>query len=134
MSFSDTQKVSIRRYLGYPLGFYDLNYRLESMMDKVGSSVVEQTAVETILTELATVDAAVASSGATASSTGALKAITGDVEWYSPSESGSSSSETVNALGRGKMLIERLRQSFGVELGGRYFGTAPPFNGEMALG
>lgn len=132
MAFTDAQKVSIRRYLGYPLGFYDLNYRLESMMDKVGASAVEQAAVETILAELVTVDAAIATAGASASSAGSLKAIVGDVEWYNTTTESNTSS--IDALGRGKMLIERLRQSFGVELGGRYFGTAPPFAGEMALG
>ena len=132
MAFTDAQKVSIRRYLGYPLGFYDSNYRLESMMDTVGASAVEQAAVETILAELVVVDTAIAAAGSTTSTAGSLKAIVGDVEFYNTTTE--SNSATVDALSRGKMLVERLRQSFGVELGGRYFGTAPPFSGEMALG
>jgi hypothetical protein len=131
VAFSEAQKVSIRRYLGYPLGFYDLNHRLESMIIKVGSVAVEQTAVETILTELVTVDAAVASAGASASSMGSLKRAD-DVEWYNTATESSGSS--VDSITRGKMLIERLRQCFGVPLGGRYFGTSPPFDNEMALG
>jgi hypothetical protein len=132
MAFTETQKVSIRRYLGRPLGFYDLDPQLEGMMDKVGGSAVEQTAVETILTELVTIDAVIATAGASASSTGSLKAITGDVEWYNTTTE--SNGASVDAMGRGKMLIERLRQSFGVELYGRYFGTSAPNTGEISLG
>ena len=72
MAFSEDQKVSIRRYLGYPLGYYDLNYRLESMFGKIGEIAVEQSAVETILAELATVDAVVATGGQTVQSLGSL--------------------------------------------------------------
>jgi hypothetical protein len=131
LAFSDAQKISIRRYLGRPLGFYDLDTRLESMMDKVGSSAAEQSAVETILAELVTVDAALASSGSTSTTTGGLKKVD-EIEWYDVTTETVSSS--VDALSRGKMLVERLRQCFGVELRGRYFGTSSPTSGEMLLG
>jgi hypothetical protein len=131
MAFSAAQKISIRRYLGYPLGFYDLNTRLESMMDKVGGSVDEQAAVVTILAELVTVDAALASSGSTSTSTGGIKKLD-EIEFYDVTTETVSAS--VDAHTRGKMLIERLRQCFGVELGGRYFGTSAPINSEMLLG
>jgi hypothetical protein len=101
------------------------------MIDKVGGIAVEQTAVETILTELATVDAVVASSGGSSSSMGSLKKAD-DVEWYNTTTE--SAGASTDALTRGKMLVERLRQCFGVQLGGKYFGTAPPLDNEMALG
>lgn len=131
MAFNEAQKISIRRYLGYPLGFYDLNTRLESMIDKVGSSAAEQAAVETILAELVTVDAALASSGSSSTTTGGLKKLD-EIEWYDVTTETVAS--TVDALTRGKMLVERLRQCFAVPLAGRYFGTAAPTNGEMLLG
>jgi hypothetical protein len=131
MAFSDAQKVSIRRYLGYPLGYYQLNTALESMMDKIGAIAVEQAAVETILTELVTVDTALAASGSTTSTMGGLKKVD-EIEWYDTTTQ--STSAVVDALARGKMLVERLRQCFGVPLCGRYFASAPPRDSEMALG
>ena len=131
MAFTEAQKVSIRRYLGYPLGWYDLNTRLESMIDKVGSNAVEQAAVETILTELATIDGVLATAGATAQTMGSLAQVD-EVRWHEITEE--SKGVPVDALSRGKNLIERLRQCFGVPLAGRYFGTAPPYDGQIALG
>jgi hypothetical protein len=130
VAFTDAQKISIRRYLGYALGGYQYNTGFESMLDKIGAIAAEQSAVETILTELATVDARIATS-AGSTSLGSLKRAD-DIEWYNTTTE--SSTASVDALGRGKMLIERLRQCFGVPLGGRYFGTAPPLDPEMALG
>lgn len=131
MAFTDAQKVSIRRYLGYPLGYYQLSTALESMMDKVGGVATEQSAVETILAELVTIDALVATSGASASTLGSLKRAD-DIEWFNTTTE--SNGISVNSLGRGKMLIERLRQAFGVPLMGKYFGTTAPVDSEMALG
>src|SRR5687767_14089356 len=101
------------------------------MIIKVDSVAVEQTAVETILTDLVTVDTAVAASGSSSTTAGSLKRAD-DIEWYNTTTE--SNTSTVDALSRGKMLIERLRQCFGVPLGGRYFGTAATTNGEMLLG
>jgi hypothetical protein len=131
VAFTEAQKVSIRRYLGYPLGGYQYNTPLESMMDKVGSIAVEQAAVETILTEMVSVDATIASGAASTSSLGSLKRAD-DIEWYNTTTE--SNNASTDARTRGKMLIERLRQCFGVPLNGRYFGTSPPNDGEMALG
>ena len=123
--------MSIRRYLGYPLGFYDLNTRLESMIDKIGGNPVEQAAVEGILTELAMVDAAQAAAGTVTQSIGSL-AKADDVAWHPITSE--SKGVPIDAVIRGKQLIERLRQCFGVPLAGHYYGTAEPRTGEMALG
>jgi hypothetical protein len=131
VAFSEAQKVSIRRYLGYPLGYYDLNYRLEAMFGKIGDIAVEQSAVEVILAELATVDAVVATGGQTVQSLGSLKKAD-EVEWHPITNE--SRGVTIDALKRGKMLIERLRQSFGVPLYGNYFGTSTTGDNGLAFG
>lgn len=137
MAFTETQKDQIRRFLGYPGGFRDSNYRLESMLDTIGADSVEQSSVESILTELVTLDAAIAT-GATGAGgvygAGALKRVD-EVEFYNVTgESGSTNAGLVTALRRAKMLVERLRQRFGVDLAGNYFGTIQIGDGSIALG
>lgn len=132
MAFSDAQKVAIRRYLGYPLGYYQYNTALESMFDKIGAIAAEQAAVETILAELVTIDAALAGSGAAGSATGMLKKVD-EVEFYDGTQS--AGFVAPGALDRGRTLIERLRQCFGVELFGDYFGRSSLGNNyELGLG
>lgn len=124
MAFTDTQKISIRGYLGFPLGLYQYNTIFESMLDKVGAIAGEQLAVEAILTELATIDAVVAAAGATAAR-GALKKVD-EVEFYSPRES---QITVVDAVRRGRMLINRLASRFGFarsDLPSDYFGSGSP--------
>jgi hypothetical protein len=131
MAFTDTQKDQIRKYLGYPAGYYQYNTPLEGMMDKVGGIAVEQASVEAILTELATVDAALADSGTTTTVSGALKRAD-DIEFY-PAGS-SSTMGAIGAMNRGRMLVERLRQRFGVEIMGDYFGTPTKRSFALTLG
>jgi hypothetical protein len=133
MAFSETQKDQVRRFLGYPGGFRDSNYRLESMLDTIGSNAVEQASVEAILTELVTIDATIGASSSTSTAAyGALKKVD-EVEFYDANSS-TGSNDTVTALRRAKMLVERLRQRFGVELAGNYFGTIQMGDGSIALG
>jgi hypothetical protein len=133
MAFSETQKDQVRRFLGYPGGFRDSNYRLESMFDTIGSNAVEQASVEAILTELVAIDAAIGTGAASATASyGPLKKVD-EVEFYDANSS-NGSSDTVTALRRAKMLVERLRQRFGVELAGNYFGTIQMGDGSIALG
>lgn len=125
MAFTDTQKVAIRGYLGFPLGLYQYNTVFESMLDKIGGVAEEQTAVETILTELATIDAVVAASGARGVGTGALKKVD-EVEFYSPKDSAGQTT-AVDAVRRGRILINRLASRFGfsrADLPSDYFGTS----------
>jgi hypothetical protein len=141
LAFSETQKDKIRQYLGFAAGYYQYNTPLESMMDKVGLSTVEQASVEAIMAELVTVDAALAAQAATGFSSGGLKQVDkGDVEWFNYAESGGSE-VLMPPKQRGKMLVARLAKRFGYtiaellnqdcspwyfELGGR--------GGAMALG
>ena len=134
MAFTATQKDQVRQYLGFAAGFYDLNTRLESMFDTIGADAVAQASVEAIMAKIVLVEAAVASGGTSAATQGALKAITGDVEWYSPDESGGAFTPNREY---GRMLINRLAARFGFtreELPSDYFGTGGYRGGEMALG
>ncbi len=125
MAFSDTEADNIRKYLGYAAGYYQYNTPLEGMIVKVGANTVEKASVVSILTELATVDTVLADSGATASMSGALKRVD-DAEFYNVESS--SSVGGLGALKRGRMLVERLRQRFAVDLAGDYFASyqSPP--------
>lgn len=131
MAFTETQKDQIRRYLGYPAAFRDQNYQLESMMDTVGLNAVEQASVEAILTELGTVDAALASAGTSAYGMGALKQVD-EIEFHKPE--GSLATDSMTAMKRARVLVERLRQRFRVPLAGDYFGTGISVGFAMALG
>lgn len=122
MAFTETQKVSIRGYLGVALGNYQYNTIFESMLDKVGANAVEQAAVEAILTELVAVDAVIAAAGVSAAR-GALKKVD-EIEFYSPKES---QITIVDGMKRGRMLIERLASRFGftsADLPSHYFGSS----------
>lgn len=131
MAFTDAQKISVRRYLGYPLGYYQYNTALESMFDKIGAIAAEQAAVETILAELVTVDAVLAAGGASGSAVGMIKQVD-EVQFYD----GVSSRGYIapGALQRGRTLVERLRQCFGVALFADYFAEYAPRSNEMCLG
>jgi len=107
LAFTAAQKHDIRKYLGVSAAYFDLNTQLESMLDTIGADSDAQTIVEAILTELATVDAAVASSGSSSATYGALKKVD-EVEFYSTADG--SGSDTVGALKRGRMLVRRLAQ------------------------
>jgi hypothetical protein len=131
MAFTETQRDQIRRYLGYPAAFRDQTYQLESMMDTVGANAVEQASVEAILTELGTVDAVLASAGAASYDSGPLKAVD-EIEFHAPDAF--SASDRMSAMKRAKMLVERLRQRFGVPLAGDYFGTGAMRGFVMNLG
>jgi hypothetical protein len=135
MAFTETQKVAIRGYLGFSLGHYQYNTVFESMLDKIGGVSVEQTAVEAILTELATIDAVVAASGSRGVGTGALKKVD-EVEFYSPKDS-SGQTTAVDAVRRGRILINRLASRFGftrAELPSDYFGTGGPSGMQLGMG
>jgi hypothetical protein len=139
--FSDTQKDQIRQYLGFAAGYYQYNTPLESMMDKIGLSTVEQSSVETLLTAIAAIDVAIANTVTSGFVTGALKQVDkGDVEWYNFLESGGSE-VLIPPKQRGKMLVGRLAKRFGYTVAELIDqGCAPWFfelsanRNEMALG
>jgi hypothetical protein len=131
VAFTDAQKISVRRYLGYPLGYYQYNTALESMFDKIGAIAAEQAAVETILAELVTVDATLATGGTSATALGMLKQVD-EVQFYDGVQS--SGYIAPGAMQRARMLVERLRQCFGVVLFADYFAQYSPRSNEMQLG
>lgn len=134
MTFTASEKRSIRSYLGYSGGFRDRGIRLESMMDVVGAQVEESAYARVILTALAAVDAAIASSGSGSGATyGALKKVD-EVEFYSPEDSSGSTTSVLSGVTYGEVLIERLRALFGVDLAGRYFRSSSRSEGPFPLG
>jgi hypothetical protein len=120
MAFSTTQRTQVRMYLGYP-SLLDSNtdYKLESMLDTIGSQPSEQATVEAILTELATLDAAIATGSTTVDARGAVKRAD-EVEFFGPHESGGG---VTSAKSRARTLCGRLSMRLGVPLAGDYFGT-----------
>jgi hypothetical protein len=133
MPFTDTQKDQIRQYLGFAAGYYQYNTPLESMMDKVGGVVVEQTSVETLLTAISAIDVAIASTVTSGVTTGALKAVVGDVEWYNYTESGGSE-VLIPPKQRGKMLVGRLAKRFGYTVAELLDQGCAPWFFELAAG
>lgn len=136
MAFTLEQKKDIRKYLCVPFGFYDLNTRLESMMDKVGADATDSAEVILWLTELTTLDAAIAASSATSTTEhGWLKKVD-EVEFFGSTESGSTTSGTT-AAGRGRALIQRIANALGVSdylPYADYFTGAVNHGGALALG
>lgn len=141
MAFSDTQKDQVRQILGFAAGYYQYNTPLESMMDKIGLSAVEQASVETLLTQIAAIDTAIAGTVTTGFSTGSLKGVDKqDVEWYDYEQSGGLA-VLIPPKQRGKMLVGRLAKRFGYTIQELLDqGCAPWFfelsagRNEMALG
>lgn len=135
MAFSAVQKRDIRKYLGVAFGFYDLNTRLESMMDRIGSVAEDQAQVEAWLTELNAIETGQASTSSTAAATyGSLKKVD-EVEFYQ-AEDGESSS-TLSPIDRGRALIDRIARSFGVDdylPNGDYFSSMQRVTRFVALG
>ena len=122
--FTATEKMKIRRYLGYSGGYRDSTISLESMMTVVANQVDEAAYARELLVSIAAVDTALASSGSSSSATyGAVKKVD-EIEFH-PITSGSGSTSTLSGVEYGEVLIERLRALFGIELAGRYFRSSP---------
>lgn len=112
MAFTDDQRNAIMTYMGYPATAQDTRYAsyypVWAQIDLLGLSPVTQTPIESLLTELGTVDAAIAASSVSAPR-GALKKVD-EVEFFGPKES---MITVVDALKRGRMLVRRLAQRLG---------------------
>jgi hypothetical protein len=139
VAFTSSQKQQIRNYLGAPAVFVDMQHRLEGAMDAVGGNAEAVTHVTAWLTELAVIDdnLEVTSGGGGGSATyGSLKKVD-EIEFYSTSESGGSTTTTVGAVDRGRMLIQRIARILGVAdvmPVGDYFSARSLNTGELALG
>ncbi len=136
MAFTAEQEKDIRKYMGVSFGFYELNHRLESMMDLVGESATDKAQIETWLTRLAVIDTALTGSAASSSVTyGALKKVD-EVEFHPPSESGSATSP-LTLITQGRALIGRIARALGVSDYlpiGDYFGSRRPTGFTISLG
>lgn len=137
MAFTAAQKKDIRKYLGVPFGFYDLNTRLESMLNKVGDDATDSAEVILWLTELATIDTELQSSTTSGSySYGALKRAD-EVEFHPITEGDGSSSSTIGYADRGRILIQRIARALGVDdmlPNGDYFGKTRKVSVPLMLG
>lgn len=134
MAFTAVQKKDIRKYLGVPFGFYDLNYRLESMMDKVGGDATDSAEIIVWLTRLAEIDTALTSSTASSASYGALKRVD-EIEFYDTG--GASAGNTIGLVNQGRVLINRIARALGMDdqlPNGDYFGARRGNDGILALG
>lgn len=116
MALTSTEKANARLYLGYPTLFRYQNTRLESVLGDLDADA--ETLARSILTELTTLDAAIAAASLSGAR-GALKAVD-EVEWYAPKDS---MVKVVGFVERGRMLVTRLSLIFGVPLYGDYFGS-----------
>lgn len=135
MAFTAEQKRDIRKYLGAPMGFYDKNTRLESMMDLVGATSTDQAEVETWLTRLATIDVALTGSNSTTISYGPLKQVD-EIQFYQPQDA-SDDGGSIGLISQGRVLIDRLARAFGVDdylPSGDYFGAKRPMSFSYQLG
>lgn len=135
MAFTDSQKKDIRKYLGVPFGFYELNSRLEGMMTLVGQNSTDQTEVEVWLTRLTAIDSALTSSSSSSVSYGALKQVD-EIQFYEPTDA-SDSGSSIALVDQGRVLIDRLARAFGVSdvlPRGDYFGTKRPAGFSLPLG
>lgn len=135
MAFTDAQKRDIRKYLGVPMGFYDKNTRLESMMDLVGANSTDQDEIDAWLVRLAEIDVElVTASAATSVTYGALKQVD-EIEFHKPDGDGSTGS--ISIVEQGRALIDRIARAFGVGdalPAGDYFGGKRPMTFSVNLG
>jgi hypothetical protein len=138
VAFSAEQERDIRKYMGVSFGFYDLNHRLESMMDLVGEDATAKAQVETWLTRLTAIDTALtgASSSGSTAVYGALKRLD-EIEFHPPGESDSTSSGSISLVEQGRTLIGRIARALGVSDYlpiGDYFGSRRPTGFTISLG
>lgn len=117
MAFTESQKVTLRLLLGYPDVFRQHNPRLEGVFATIGARPDTQTAIEDLLTKIATIEPQIASLLGTAG----LKRAE-EVEWFQAfAGSWSAPQEAVATVGR--MYIARISRLMGVPVLGDYFGT-----------
>lgn len=122
--------------MGVSFGFYDLNHRLESMMDLVGQNATDQAEIETWLTRLAAIDSALTSSTSDTDEHGAIKKVD-EVEFYPVGGEDGTGSSTLGLIDQGRTLIARIARAMGVSdylPQGDYFGAQKPNGFTISLG
>jgi hypothetical protein len=137
MAFTAAQQQAIRNYLGVAGVYPEFRFRLQGAIEVVGGDAQALASATTWLDRLAEIDDALTGSGATGTATfGDLKKVD-EVEFYPVSESGGGSSSTLDLIGQGRVLIQRLARLLGVwpDLPeGDYFGTLMSRSVDIALG
>jgi hypothetical protein len=139
VAFSEANKKNIRMYLGVPFGYYELTYRLESVMVLVGQNATDQAQVEVWLTRLAEIDTALTGSGSstTTATYGSLKKVD-EIEFYDIGDDYSSSGlSSIALVDQGRVLIKRIARAFGVSdilPIGDYFSARPSPSFAIQLG
>lgn len=123
MAFTDTQKASIRRYLGFSEAFHQINTRLESMMDSLDArSPAASSQVLDILSQLQAIDA----KNQDVALTGIDFAKAEDVQWNLDS--------IRQRQAYGRSLIQRLAITFEVEPARDYYDEGATGGGLLAIG
>ncbi len=135
MPFTEAQKKDVRKYLGVPFGFYDLNSRLESMFGLVGENATDTAQIVDWLDRLAEIDDSLTGSAASFSTQGSLKKVD-EVEFYPISEF-ELGSTALTLVAQGRVLIGRIARALGVSDYlpiGDYFGSRRPSGFVIPLG
>jgi hypothetical protein len=139
VAFTAEQVKDIRKYMGVPFGFYELNHRLESMVGLVGTNATDQAQIVVWLTRLAAIDSALTGEAAAsvAVTYGPLKKVD-EVEFHEPSDDSSANSDsTLGLVTQGRTLIHRIARALGVSDYlpiGDYFGSRRPMGFTISLG
>lgn len=115
MAFTDEQRRDIRKCLGVPFGFYNLNTRLESMMDLVGNNATSSEQIVEWLDRLTEIDESLTSSesSGTTATYGAIRKVD-EVEFFEPKDGSDASASTITLVEQGRVLIARIARALGV--------------------
>jgi hypothetical protein len=116
VAFTETQKVEIRLYLGFPDVFQAGNPRLESAFDVIGARPETQAMVEAIMARIA--DAITAAFDTSTASAGGIKRVD-EIEFFGTDE-GKTAED--HAIGNGRRAVNQLSIIFGIPIVNDIFG------------
>lgn len=125
---TDTQKASVRLYLGYPDYFRYQHTRLESVLNNLSPEA--ETLVSDGLTNLAAIEVGIANGAGSASTSAAMSAAgikrVDEVWFFSPAEANSSGGSLAfkNLKAAGRYYVTRISIITGVPIYSDVFGTA----------
>lgn len=114
MAFTETQRVQIRHYLGFPDVFRTANTRLESAMDVIGGRPDTQALVESIMAEIAAGLLALNPSNASGLQTRAGIKRVDEVEFFGDAKSGTTNAAADEMRKLVRSYIGRLSVLMGI--------------------
>ena len=114
MASTETQRVQIRHYLGFPDVFRTANTRLESAMDVIGGRPDTQALVESIMTEIAAGLLALNPSNASGLHTQAGIKQVDEVEFFGDAKTGATNAAAEEMRRMVRSNINRLSILFGI--------------------